>query len=232
MGFLLYNWDFFQYSSFSLILQSSSQKMIVCSIFQGALFPKLPLTLEDGVQVDNIRSHNGREYTMPASVLVGFSTVYGSTQEVAEAIAKTLGEAGAAVSLQPARKVRSLDGYQAVVLGAPLYMFRWHKEARQFLSRHRKELSALPVAIFALGPFHNKEEELHSAHEQLGKELQKYSWLQPAAVQVFVGKFDPDRLRFPYNLIGPLKKMPASDERDWEAIRDWANALTAIILEK
>ena len=55
---------------------------------------------------------------MSASVLVGFATVYGSTQEVAESIAETLHIEGFEVSLQPARKVRSLAGFQAVVLGA------------------------------------------------------------------------------------------------------------------
>ena len=42
----------------------------------------------------------------------------------------------------------------------------------------------------------------------------------------FVGKFDPAALHFPYNLLMPLKKMPASDERDWEAIHAWAKRLS------
>ncbi len=110
----------------------------------------------------------------------------------------------------------------AVILGAPLYMFRWHADAKRFLSRHKKVLATLPVAIFALGPFHNKEDELTSAQEQLDKELAKYTWLKPAATQIFPGKFDPARLRFPYSLIPALKKIPPSDERDWPAIQVWA----------
>ena len=164
---------------------------------------------------------------MTASILVGFSSVYGSTQEVAADMAETLRKEGLEVDLQPARNVRSLDGYQAIVLGAPLYMFHWHKDALRFLSKHRKALEDLPVVIFALGPFHNKEEELESARNQLDKELAKYPWLKPVDIEVFVGKFDPDVLRFPYNMMGPLKQMPASDERDWEAIRAWASSLPA-----
>jgi len=41
------------------------------------------------------------------------------------------------------------------------------------------------------------------------------------------GKFDPTKLRFSYNLIPVLKKMPASDLRDWVAIRAWASSLAA-----
>ncbi len=159
---------------------------------------------------------------MTSSILLVYATRSGSTQEVAQCMAEALRGAGFNVDLQPAKQARSLTGYSAVSLGAPLYMFRWHADAKHFLSRHQKTLGNLPVAIFALGPFHNKEDELTSAREQLGKELANYAWLKPAAIQVFPGKFDPTRLRFPYNLIPALKNMPPSDERDWPAIQAWA----------
>ena len=60
---------------------------------------------------------------MSAPVLVAYATRYGSTQEAAEAVAATLRERGLEAEVRPAREVRSLDGYNAVVLGAPLYMF-------------------------------------------------------------------------------------------------------------
>jgi menaquinone-dependent protoporphyrinogen oxidase len=136
-------------------------------------------------------------------------------------MAEPLRSAEFSVDLHPAKVVHSLANYSAVILGAPLYMFHWHADARKFLVRHKQALTSLPVSIFALGPFHNQEKELQSAREQLDKELLKFSWLKPASIQVFVGKFDPASLRFPYSLIGPLKKMPASDERDWQAIQAW-----------
>jgi menaquinone-dependent protoporphyrinogen oxidase len=88
---------------------------------------------------------------MSTAVLVAYATRYGSTQEVAEAVAATLREGGLEVDLQPMREVGTLTGYSAVVLGAPLYMFRWHKDALRFLSRHRQALAGRPVAVFALG---------------------------------------------------------------------------------
>jgi menaquinone-dependent protoporphyrinogen oxidase len=42
---------------------------------------------------------------MSTSVLVAYAKRYGSTKEVAEAIAQTLGESGLAVDLQPLRDV-------------------------------------------------------------------------------------------------------------------------------
>ncbi|KKG16074.1 flavodoxin [Methanosarcina sp. 2.H.T.1A.6] len=167
---------------------------------------------------------------MQTKVLVAYASKYGSTQEVAEAIAATLRESDLAVDLEPMKEVKTLNEYTAVVLGAPIYMLHWHKEAKSFLSRHREALTKVPVAIFALGPFHNEEEEWKEVRAQLDEELAKFPWLRPIAIEIFGGKFDPEKLRFPDNLIAklpasPLRNMPASDARDWVAIRDWASNL-------
>jgi menaquinone-dependent protoporphyrinogen oxidase len=162
---------------------------------------------------------------MSASILVAYATRYGSTQEVAEAVAATLRERGLAVDIQPMRNVRTLDQYRAIVLGAPLYLFHWHTDALHFLARHREALMQRPVAIFALGPFHAEEKEFQGAREQLDKELAKFPWLTPQAITIFGGKFDPQKLTFPYNLLPALKNMPESSVRDWTAIRTWANEL-------
>jgi len=164
---------------------------------------------------------------MPTSILVAYATRYGSTQEVAEAVAEGLRAHGLTVDLRPARDVRTLDGYGAVVLGAPLYMFHWHKDAHHFVSRFHDALIRLPVAVFALGPFHNEEKEFQEVRKELDKELAKYSWLAPRAVEIFGGKFDPEKLTFPHNLIPAMKNMPASDIRNWETIRAWADNLAA-----
>ena len=166
---------------------------------------------------------------MSTSVLVGYATRHGSTQEVAEAVAETLRDSGLAVDVQPVGEVRSLDGYSAVVLGAPLYMYRWHKDARRFLSRQRKALAERAVAVFALGPVHDPhdEEEWQDSWSQLNKELAKYPWFRPVALEMFGGKFDPELLRFPINVMAGQE--PATDIRDWAAIRDWASNLPALL---
>ena len=96
---------------------------------------------------------------MPVSVRVGYATRYGSTQEVAGAVAATVHERGLEVALEPMQKVRTFDQYRTVVLGAPLYMFHWHEDALHFLVRHHVALTQRPVAFFALGLYHSKEAE-------------------------------------------------------------------------
>jgi menaquinone-dependent protoporphyrinogen oxidase len=155
------------------------------------------------------------------SILLTYATRFGSTQEVAEAITTALREAGFEVELQPMQEVRSLDGYEAVVLGAALYNTRWHQDAHQFLTKHQDALKQRPVAIFALGPLNTSEAAKRNSSRQLDKELAKYPWLKPFAVEMFAGKYDPSKPGL--GIFGRL--LPARDYRDWKAIRAWANTL-------
>jgi len=162
---------------------------------------------------------------MTSLILVGYATQYGSTKPVADAIAETLREGGLAVDVKPLREVKILTGYSAVVIGAPLLMYRWHADAMGFLSRHRNSLVQLPVAVFALGPTHEPrdEGEWKDSAAQFEKELAKYPWFKPFARKILGGKYDPESLRFPLNLLAG--KAPGTDIRDWRAIREWAAGL-------
>lgn len=156
------------------------------------------------------------------SILLAYATRYGSTQEVAETIAAVLREVGLEVDIQPMQEVKTLDSYDAVVLGAAIYSARWHPDAHHFLSQHQETLRQRPVAIFALGPLTTGGAAMQRSRRQLDEELEKYPWLKPVALEVFVGKYDPAKQGFFERLLSS-----ASDHRDWAAIRAWANALPA-----
>jgi menaquinone-dependent protoporphyrinogen oxidase len=170
---------------------------------------------------------------MTGVILVAFASTYGSTREAAEAVAAALAAGGLETRLLPARKARSLSGARAVVLGAPLYLARWHREALQFLARHHEALAALPTAVFALGPLSAGDAEWQEARAQLDLALAGFPRLKPASVQLFGGRYDPARLRFPDSLIArlpasPLRQTPPADLRDWTAIRSWAAGLVDV----
>ncbi len=169
---------------------------------------------------------------MSDTILIAYTTRYGSTQEVAEKIAVTLKENGLKVEVQPVKQVRTLEGYRAVVLGAPLYIGSWLKAAPRFLTQHQAALAKLPVAIFSLGPT-RANEATTDVRVSLDAQVSKFPWLKPVAMELFGGKYDPAKLRFPDSLLkvlpaSPLYHAPASDIRDWEAIQAWATSLVKI----
>ena len=154
---------------------------------------------------------------MVPQVLVVFATRYGSTEDVADAIAGTLRDGGCSVDLRRARDAKHpIAGTDLVVLGAPLYSGRWHRDAHRFLKRHRAELGAVPIAVFGMGPRSGEEEGWRRSRAQLDRALAKTPWLSPIAVALF-GGVDPPRVRV------------GRDLRDWPAIRAWAAGLPALV---
>lgn len=156
---------------------------------------------------------------MTERVLLAYASKHGTTREVAEAIAEVLCERGLGADVQEAKAVHDLDGYAAVVLGAPFYIGRWHKDARAFLRRLGRSPADLPVAVFALGPLSTKEEEFADVRARLDKTLADVPEIAPVAVEVFGGAVDPSALHFPFS------HMDAADVRDWDAIRAFAERL-------
>lgn len=80
-------------------------------------------------------------------ILLAYKTNSGSTEEVANVLAEELGKDGSHVSIKRLEDIDSLEGFDAVIIGAPMIL-GWHRSARKFLQRHQDMLSKLPVGIF------------------------------------------------------------------------------------
>ena len=80
-------------------------------------------------------------------VLLVYATRHGSTKEVAEAVAEEFRTAGAEVELREASSAPAPDGFDAVVVGAPMIM-GWHKDAEKYVKRHHEALARVPAAFF------------------------------------------------------------------------------------
>jgi menaquinone-dependent protoporphyrinogen oxidase len=159
---------------------------------------------------------------MRKPLLVAYATKHESTHEVAEAVAARLRERGVEAEVRPARDVETLDPYGGVVIGGALYMGRWHRDARHFLSNHRDELTGLPLAVFAMGPLTLEGKDVARSRKQLDHALAKEPGLEPLTVAIFGGVVDPGKEHFPFT------HMDASDARDWEQIRAWADSVAAL----
>ena len=80
-------------------------------------------------------------------ILVTYATNAGSTAKVAEAVAAEIVKTNPDVEVLPLEKVTTLDGYSAVVLGAPMIV-GVHRGALAFLKQNQAALSRMPVALF------------------------------------------------------------------------------------
>jgi menaquinone-dependent protoporphyrinogen oxidase len=156
---------------------------------------------------------------MSGTILIAYGSKHGSTQEVAHAVAEELKARGLDVETLPADIVDDLRLYTGVVVGGSIYMGRWHADAVGLLGRHKYALSELPVAVFGMGPRTLESREVEASMAQLRRSLATVPEVEPIAVAVFGGAVKPPALRFPFS------RMPASDARDWEAIRYWAAGL-------
>jgi menaquinone-dependent protoporphyrinogen oxidase len=155
--------------------------------------------------------------SMTPAVLIAFATKHGSTRDVATEVAGRLSAHGIVTYTCPAADVHTLEGFDGVVLGSALYLGRLHADGRDFLHRFGGELASRPLAVFALGPRTLADEDVAGSRSQLEAALAKEPALHPFTTAVFGGAFDPAQHRFPFN------RMPASDVRDWAAIRAWAD---------
>jgi menaquinone-dependent protoporphyrinogen oxidase len=152
-------------------------------------------------------------------VLVIHASKFGSVEEVARYTAAILREEGAACDVVAARDAVDLEGYDLIVLGTGLYMGRPHRDTRHFLHDHHAALAHQPFAVFALGPLSNEPEEKDKVRPQLEHVLERYPELEPAAIAIFGGVIDPEKMKFPFN------HMPEGDYRDWDEIRSFALSL-------
>jgi len=189
-------------------------------------------------------------------ILVGYASLSGSTAEVARVVGEEIARSGAEVEVLPLAQVRTLGGYDAVVLGAPMIM-GWHRAAAGFLRRHRAALRQVPVAVFVLAMSLTRSDETSVAgvdvfvDEQLPKppaRAGRLSWRErygqlsnyvrpiiaaarPARIVtagLFGGRVEYGRLPWWAVLFVMLViQAPAGDRRNWPAIRRGAAGLPA-----
>ncbi len=174
----------------------------------------------------------GEGEAVSIKVLVAYATRCGSTAEVAEAIGEVLCEAGLAVDICPAKQVRDVSSYQAVVLGSAIRMGKPLSEATEFVRHHSHALAALPVAYFHLGTSMNRDtpENREKASAALAPLREVVA---PVSEGLFGGKVDPARLELGWRLALSFVKegdMAPGDHRNWEAIRSWATELTPLLV--
>ena len=159
-----------------------------------------------------------------ARILVAYISKKGSTAEIARAIGKELQAAGHTADVVEIAKVASPQGYNAVVIGGPMYMGRIDGSIGKFVKRNEQDLARVPVAGFVvcLSAAVKDQEGIAWAEKALHAALAP---LQPVAETVFAGRLDPEKLSWFQRWITRKVKSPVGDFRDWALIAAWAREL-------
>lgn len=187
-------------------------------------------------------------------ILVAYATMAGSTGEVAQAVRDEIARRGLQAEVLPLDEVTSLEGYDGVVLGAPMIL-GWHRAALGFLRRHRQAFRRLPLAMFVTAMSLTETGETHvdgvpvvvdpalpklpiqSGHLSFRERyarlanyvqpiLQAARPNKPVSLGIFGGRLEYGRLKWWAVLFAMLIiQAPAADRRNWTAIRSWAAGL-------
>jgi menaquinone-dependent protoporphyrinogen oxidase len=192
-------------------------------------------------------------------ILVAYETMAGSTAEVAQAVAEEIVKGGLQVEVLALSQVKSLEGYDGLVIGAPMIL-GWHRAASGFLRKHRETFKHMPLAVFvtAMSLTRTQDMSLDGLTVYVDEKLPKppakegslsfrerYARLasylkpilravqpaRPVSIGVFGGRMEYGRLKWWAVLFAMLiVQAPAGDRRNWEAIRLWAAGLPAAFL--
>lgn len=85
---------------------------------------------------------------MDGKILVAYGAAAGSTAEVAQAIGEEIGNAGTQVDVRPVEEIKSLEGYNALILGSAVRAFHLLAKTRKFIRKFRRQIKDMPVAFF------------------------------------------------------------------------------------
>ena len=156
------------------------------------------------------------------SILVAYGSKRGGTEGLANMVAESLRQDGFAVDVLAARQVRSVENYEAVVVGGALYAMRWHRDARWLVKRYAGQLRGRPTYLFSSGPLDASAIErdippVHGVKRLIDK-------IGARGHATFGGRLAADAKGFPAS---GMAKHYASDWRDPDHVRTWVGRIAA-----
>jgi len=171
--------------------------------------------------------------------LVAFGTKYGSTARLAEVIGEELRAKGYEVDVHDLRGGHAeVKDYDLVVIGSPVFIGKWTKEAREFIEASSQDLAGKRVALFVSCSDVLFPEKVDAGRKMYLEDVAAgVPGLAPVAMGMFGGVIDFDRYstltRARLAGVGTKKALKGKgidpskpyDYRNWEEVRAWARNL-------
>jgi menaquinone-dependent protoporphyrinogen oxidase len=158
-------------------------------------------------------------------ILVAYSSRYGSTASVAQAISAALCGLGHQVDLRQVQNVKDLAPYQAAVIGSPIYAGRWMGEAADFVKRNQHALSSVPTAYFTvcLTMKDDTPENRAKTMAYMDSLHDDAPAVRPVAVGLFGGVVDYAKMSFMHRAMLKSRGGPEGDFRNFAAVKAWSS---------
>jgi len=164
-------------------------------------------------------------------ILVTYASDYGSTQGVAEAIGKVLCSDEVGVDVVYVENVKSVKGYEQVIVGSPIQYDTWMNEAKEFLNTYEIELSTLPLAYFftCLTLSKKSATTIKQAQGYADDLLKLNPKIEPQSIGQFAGVLDYSKFSVAFRFLArgmfTILGVSEGDYRDWNAIEKWSNKI-------
>jgi len=164
-------------------------------------------------------------------ILVTYASRYGTTGAVAEAIGRTLCDAGFDVDTRPAKHVEDVGRYGAVVVGSAVIRASWLPDTLEFIRKNRDALARMPVAYFltCITLHEDNAETRKLARTYMEPTLKAAPDVQPVDMGFFAGALDFSKLNMVVRMMMKAKGAPEGDFRNWNAIRSWTEGLVVAL---
>lgn len=165
-------------------------------------------------------------------VLVAYASRHRATEGIAARIAARIADAGSAVDLRHVDAVESLDAYDAVVFGAPVYDQSWPPEADAFVDQQRDGLAARPLWLFSVGSFGDTKRLIGPLTHKEPKHIAEVrSAVHPRDYRVFQGVIGKHQWPFWSRLLFHAFGGRFGDHRDWPVIDAWADHIALALVD-
>jgi menaquinone-dependent protoporphyrinogen oxidase len=175
-----------------------------------------------------------KEDQMNEKIVVTYTSYSGSTAEIAEAISRTLTQAGAQADLLPVQDVRSLSPYSAVVIGSPIRASKWSPNAMKFIQGHQTELLQKRVATFTVCITLAMSNSERYRQAVAGWIAPVRALVRPVSEGLFAGRLDFSKLPFNWDTVKlravvAMGIFPKEDRRDWKAVQAWTESIHPLL---
>lgn len=158
-------------------------------------------------------------------ILVAYGTAAGSTKEVAESVGEVLKGTGLEVDILAVEKIKTLSGYDGLVLGTSVRAFRLLDGTMKFLRKLKKQIREIPFAAFLVCLTMCEDTPEHrEAAMKFAKPILKIK--QPLSMGLFGGVMNPEKLNGFAKVMFQNAKF--EDGRNWDAIKAWATEVSPL----